>query len=220
MMKLSDKRMDQKEANSEEFVKKYVRKNKAAYYFWRTLFIVPAHLVYRPRYKGKENIPQEGAVILASNHIHLCDPVFVLLSTKRMVRYLAKRELHDSSLGFLYRAANTIPVDRQHGAHDSVLAAETALQQGEVIGIFPEGTRNKHPEEGLLEFKYGAVKIAQDTGALLVPIGYTSGGRPFLDPYRIVVGEAYSISKDADLEVENEKLRNKIAELLKECETL
>ena len=212
--------MNRNELNEEAFVEKYVGKKKLPYYFWRELFILPARLVYRPRYKGKENIPQEGAVILASNHIHLCDPVFVLLSTRRMVRYLAKRELHDSSLGFIYKAANTIPVDRQHGAHDSIAAAETALKQGEVIGIFPEGTRNRQPEKGLLEFKYGAVKIARDTGALLVPIGYTSKGRPFLDPYRIVIGEGYRIGPDADLEAENEKLRNKIADLLKECETL
>lgn len=208
------------EKENEEFIRKYVRKDTRAYRFWRTLCILPAYLLYRPKYKGKENIPDKGGVILASNHIHLGDPAFVLLSTDRVVRYMAKKELHDSPLGFMYRSANTIPVDRQHGAHDSLMAAETALNQGEVIGIFPEGTRNRLIPGGLLPFKIGAVKMAKETGAAIVPIGYTSGGRPFLDPYRIVIGEPYYIDKDADLEEENEKLRAKVQELLEECKKM
>ena len=112
------------EKENEEFIRKYVRKDTRAYRFWRTLCILPAYLLYRPKYKGKENIPDKGGVILASNHIHLGDPAFVLLSTDRVVRYMAKKELHDSPLGFMYRSANTIPVDRQYGAHDSLMAAE------------------------------------------------------------------------------------------------
>ena len=58
------------------FVEKYVRQDSKAYYFLRALCIFPAYLLYRPRYKGKENIPVEGAVILASNHLHLTDDYF------------------------------------------------------------------------------------------------------------------------------------------------
>jgi len=199
---------------TDQFIEKYVRKDKGAYYFWRTLCIIPAYLFYRPVYQGKENIPESGAVILAANHIHLPDPAFVLLSTRRVVRFLAKKELHDSILGFMYRSANTIPVDRQHGARESLSAGEEALRRGEVIGIFPEGTRNKTLPGSLLPFKFGAVKMAKETSAPIVPMAYFSKGRPFLDPYRIVIGEAYHIDKDADLVEENEKLKNKIQELL------
>lgn len=214
------KKMDEQKNREDSFTKKFVRKDTKTYRFLRALSFLPAYLLYRPVYRGRENIPEEGAVIIASNHIHMCDPVFVMLSTKRVVRYLAKKELHDSPLGFIYDAANTIPVDRKGGAHDSIVAARKALEYGEVIGIFPEGTRNKEMKSDLLDFKIGAVKIARDTGARIVPMAYTSGGRPFLDPYRIVVGEAYTVDKDSDLNEENEKLKKKISDLLEECKKM
>jgi 1-acyl-sn-glycerol-3-phosphate acyltransferase len=205
---------------NERFIKEFVRKDTKVYRFFRAIAFPIAYLLYRPVYKGKEKIPEEGGAIIASNHIHLCDPAFILMSTKRVVRYLAKKELHDSVLGFIYDAANTIPVDRQHGAHASIEAAEAALRQGELVGIFPEGTRNRKRPGELLDFRIGAVKMAQDTGVPIIPIAYSSGGRPFLDPYNIVVGEAFYVEQDADLEEENKKLQNRIQELLEESETL
>lgn len=199
---------------TEEFIRTYVRQDTGPYRFWRGVSFLLAHLFYRPVFIGKENIPASGPVILASNHCHLPDPGFVLISTRRVVRYLAKIELHQSVMGPIYKAACTIPVDRRHGAHDSLAAAEEALRQGEVIGIFPEGTRNRNQPGTLLPFKIGAVKMAADTGARLVPIALISKGRPFFDPYRIVIGEAYTVAKDADLEQEKEKLKDKIFELL------
>lgn len=209
--------MSDNEKKTAEFVEKYAKQGTGLYYLWRTIAYIPAYLGYRPKFIGRKNIPDKGGIILASNHIHLPDSLFVMLSTKRAVRYLAKKELHDSALGFIFRSAATIPVDRQHGAHNSMVAAEKALGEGEVIGIFPEGTRNRKGEQELLPFKIGAVRMARDTGCAIVPIAYTSKGRPFLDPYRVVIGEAYYVDKDADLDKENEILRNKIADLLKVC---
>ena len=208
--------MKQDEKQIEEFVETYVRDDTVPYYFWRAISLFLAHLVYRPKFIGKENIPESGPVILASNHAHLPDPIFVLMSTKRVVRYLAKKELLESAMGPVYKAACTIPVDRQHGAHDSLIAAETALKHGEVIGIFPEGTRNKNRFKTLLPFRIGAVKMARDTGAQIVPIALISRGKPFIHPYRIVIGEAYFISEDSDLEKENEILRDRICQLFNE----
>ena len=200
----------------EEFIKRYVRENTFWYYFWRFLFPPIAYLVYRPKFKGRKNIPAKGGVILASNHIHMPDPCFVLMCTGRVVRYLAKRELLDSKLGLMYRGLQTIPVDREAGAHNSMLAAEYALNKGEIIGIFPEGTRNRNKPGKLLPFKYGTVKIASVTGAPIVPIALMSKGRPFLDDYRINVGEPYYVDKDADLEKENEILKEKIYDLMRD----
>ncbi len=205
--------------DNREFIEKYVKKSTGFYYFYRILIFILAHLLYRPIFKGRENIPEKGPLIIASNHIHLPDPGFVILSTRRCVRYMAKKELHDSPFGFVFRSANTIPVDRQHGAHNSLVAAEEALARGEVVGIFPEGTRNKKGE-GLLNFKIGAVKMARDSGAAIVPIAYSSKGRPFLDRYRVVVGEPYYIDKDANLDAENALLKEKIFKLLEESRTL
>jgi 1-acyl-sn-glycerol-3-phosphate acyltransferase len=202
------------EISSEEFIEKYVKKKNTGYHIWRFILTPLAHLVYRVKIYGKENIPEKGGVILAVNHIHMPDPVFVIIATKRVVRFLAKKELLESSLGGLYRTMATIPVNREGNSHNTVIASEYALNEGEVIAIFPEGTRNRNKPGDLLPFKYGTVSIASKTGVPVVPIILESKGRPFLDKYRVYIGEPYHIEKDADLDKENEILREKMLNLM------
>ena len=108
----------------------------------------------------------------------------------------------------------SIPVDREGNSHNTILAAEYALKEGEVIGIFPEGTRNRNKPNDLLPFKYGAVSMAAKLGVPIVPFVLQSKGRPFLDSYKVFIGEAYCIAEDADLDKENEILRNKMLALM------
>ncbi|MBQ3295813.1 MAG: 1-acyl-sn-glycerol-3-phosphate acyltransferase [Erysipelotrichaceae bacterium] len=207
--------MDEQSLNFEEFVEKYVKKKNPGYHIFRLIMIPLAHLVYKVKIFGKENIPEKGGVILAINHIHMPDPVFVLISTRRLIRYLAKKELLDSPLGFIYRMMACIPVNREGTSHNAITAAEYALDQGEVIGIFPEGTRNRTRPDDLLPFRYGAVSMASKTGAKIVPVVLKSNGRPFIDDYRVYIGKAYQIKEDADLDKENEILREKMLQLMK-----
>ena len=207
--------MEDTEISSEKFIEKYVRKKNTGYHIWRFILSPLAHLVYRVKIYGRENIPEKGGVILAVNHIHMPDPVFVIIATKRIVRFLAKKELLESLLGPLYRTMATIPVNREGNSHNTVLASEYALKQGEVVAIFPEGTRNRNKPGDLLEFKYGAVSMASKTGVPVVPIILESRGRPFIDDYKVFIGEPYHIEKDADLDKENEILRGKMFKLMK-----
>ena len=201
-----------RETEERRFVRKYVRENDRTYRVVRFLLKPVANFLCHPSYEGQENIPESGSVILAANHRHAADPAFLSLATKRTVHYLAKKELHESPFGFFYRLAQTIPVDRQHKDAKSYAAAKAALDLERVIGIFPEGTRNPHPEE-LLPFKYGAVSLAAMTGAAIVPMAICGEIKPFSKNIHIVIGEAYHIAKDADLNIENEKLREVIAQL-------
>ena len=206
------------EANSveyQDFIDKYVRKDTKSYRILKAILRPIAWLLYRPKIHGKENVPVTGPALIAGNHRFLADPAFICLSTDRVVHYLAKKELHDGKLGFFFRWAHTIPVDRSGKAHNSMEASKVLLNDGHLIGIFPEGTRNKVNKGGLLPFKFGAVKMAQDTGAPIVPVGMQGGEIPILKSVRVYIGEPYYIAKDADLEEENEKLRNKILELMK-----
>ena len=206
--------MEDFEISNEEFIKKYVKEKNTGYHIWRFILTPLAHLVYRVKIYGKENIPEKGGVIFASNHIHMPDPVFIIISTKRTIRFLAKKELLESKLGPLYRTMATIPVDREHSSRNTIMAAEYALKNGEVVGIFPEGTRNRNKSGDLLPFKYGAVSMASKLGVPIVPIILKSNGRPFLDDYKVYIGEAYFVEKDADLDKENEILREKMLALL------
>ncbi len=206
--------MEEQLINTEEFIEKYVRKKNKGYYIWRFIMTPLAYLVYRVKIYGKGNIPEKGGVIIAMNHIHMPDPVFVVIAAKRLIRFLAKKELLESKLGFLYRTMACIPVNREGNSHNAMLASEYALSEGEVIGIFPEGTRNRQRPDDLLPFKYGAVSLASKTGAKIVPIILKSKGRPFLDDYKVYIGEAYQVEKDADLDKENAILREKMLSLM------
>ena len=207
-----DKRYENQPLKQEDFVRKYVKKSDTSYRFLRFLLSPVATVLYHPVYIGKDNIPESGSVILCSNHRHAADAAFLSMSTKRTVHYLAKKELHTSPLGFFYRMAQTIPVDRSRKDSNPSAAAHEVLKKNEVIGIFPEGTRNKHAEE-LLPFHYGAVRMAQKSGASIVPIAICGEIKPFTGNVRVHIGKPYTIGEEADLNEENRKLREVIAQL-------
>ena len=191
-------------------VQNYINK-KGTYYVFRTL-LYPVALSFRPTIYGKENIPEEGGVIIASNHRNRADPGFACMSTRRVVHFLAKKELHDSKFAWFFRMAGTIPVDR--GVHGTGVMeiAEEMLRRGEVIGIYPEGTRNK-TDDPIQPLKYGAVRLAQKTGAPIVPLAISGIGKPFKSQVKVCFGKPYHVAQDADLDKENEKLRKKLTEL-------
>ena len=201
------------ELSKEEFVRKYVKKNELSYRIITGLMFPLAWLLYHPKYYGVDNIPEGEPVILACNHRGTPDPAFTIYAyRKRPIRYLAKKSLHDSIFGFVFRMALTIPVDRSRKAPETMLAAEAVLEDNGVVGIYPEGTRNKS-EDVVLPFKFGAVALAKKTGAYLVPSINVGNYRPFKDKVKTYFGEAYKIAPDADLEKENEILRQKVADL-------
>ena len=174
------------------------------------------YLLYRPKYYGKEYLDFDGPAIIASNHIHMPDPLFIMTGTARVVRYLSKKELNDSLLGFDYNGMKTIRVDRGQNNSSTMKEAEKALRNGDVIGIFPEGTRNRNNPDELLPFKFGAVKMAKETGSMIIPIALKSKGFPFINKYSINIGKPYSIMENADLEAENNRLRAIIQSLYDE----
>lgn len=120
---------------------------------------------------GTEHVPRTGGVLLAVNHIGYADFVYGGLAAHpsgRRVRFMAKRELFDHRLtGPLMRSMHHIEVDRAAG-DASLAVALDYLKAGEAVGIFPEATISRAME--LKEFKSGAVRIAAEAGAPLVPV--------------------------------------------------
>ena len=105
------------------------------------------------------------------------------------------------------------------GVPDSTLSAapiipESVLEEEKVIGIFPEGTF-KEEIDGLLPFKIGAVKMAHDAKSVIVPMAIVGKFRPFRKGLTLVYGKPYKI-KSNDLDMENDKLKRKIQELIDE----
>lgn len=109
-----------------------------------TAFIKPGfRLRFSPTIIGAENIPKDGAVVIAGNHKNISDQFLVFLATKRVVNYMAKREYFDGALAPLFRWAGCIPVNRDGFDAAAVRRAIKILKRGGAVGIFPEGTRNK-----------------------------------------------------------------------------
>ena len=134
---------------------------------------IASRLIFRMKVHHKENIPKEGAFILASNHISLADPQFVGSTVKREIHFLAKKELFKNKIfGSILRMVNTHPVNRTGFDKQVIETAVEVLHAGEPIIMFPEGTRGRKGK--FLPARPGIGKIAKAAEAQVVP-AYVSG---------------------------------------------
>lgn len=155
---------------------------------WLFLNLI-ARLFFGFRVFGRELVPRDGAVIIASNHISYCDPPIVGSGVPREVYFLAKEELfRNRAFGWLIRQYNAIPLKRSVGDVGAVKKAVELLRQGRAVLMFPEGTRSLSGR--LLKPKPGVGMIASLTSAPIVP-AYVHGtnqlGKAFLRRTRFEV---------------------------------
>ena len=198
--------MEEEKIDREAFIRKYAGQKELGYRILRLPIMFLTGILYHPNAYGVEKIP-DGPVVIAINHREAPDPGFIIRAfRKRTVRFLAADKFHKGPFGFLFRMALTIPVDRSRHSPEVIAAADEILRQGGIVAIFPEGTRNRSEKEILLPFRFGAVALARNSGAYIVPCVNTGSYRPFLSRVETYFGEPYRIDRDADLEAENEKL--------------
>lgn len=188
--------------------------HKIGYTLLKTILKYPFILWYNPKIFGASNIPKDGAIIICANHKHLMDQCPILISTKRMVHYLAKKEYFDSKFAWFFKMAGCISVNRQIKDKEASNHAIELLKKGYAIGLFPEGTRNK-TKELLLPFKFGAVSMAKKTSAYIVPVGISGEYRFRSKNLVINIGKPFNVD-NLTLEEANEKLKNEISILLKQ----
>lgn len=173
-------------------------------------------VLYRPKIIGKENIPKEGRIVLAGNHMHNVDCVMVVASTKRCVHFLAKEELVNGKLGFFFKRLGLIPVKRKTKDGKALPESVKYLENEKVIGIFPEATFNRS-NDVILPFKIGAVKMAHDTNTKIIPFVIKGKYKLFRRKVRIHFFEPYEVKSD-DLDKENKKFMKYISEKLMDSE--
>jgi 1-acyl-sn-glycerol-3-phosphate acyltransferase len=142
----------------------------------KTTVLGPAlRVMFRPSDDGVENFPDQGPVLLVANHQSFSDSIFMPLMTPRPVKFLAKAEYFDQpgfkgrlSAGF-FRGVGSIPIDRS-GAKAAEAALNTALRllgEGEVVGMYPEGTRS--PDGRVYKGRTGVARIALAARCPVVP---------------------------------------------------
>ena len=184
------------------------------YRVMRTVFSPIFRILFRPRIIGAQNIPQDGAAVIAGNHKHALDPILIDISTKRVVRTLAKKELHDGRFGFIFRGVGTIPVDLHAASNHSALeSAIIALNDGELVNVSPEAKRN-YTNELLLPFKFGAAAMSARTGAKIVPYAITGEYKVF-SRHRVTVIFGKPIQAQGDITAATKQLYSSVAGLLR-----
>ena len=176
-------------------------------------------IVFRPKYYGVDNIPSEGAVILAGNHTNNLDAAMMIGAPKRIVHMMAKKELFSNKISNrFFRSMGCISVNRSIHDENAKSEAIDVLKNNEVLGIFPEGTVNKtlykENEQLILPFKYGAVSFAKKTNAYIVPFAINGKYKIFSKDLKITFGKPYKVT--GDLESENEKLMNIVSKMVLE----
>jgi len=190
-----------------------MNKNPFCYKLFKLILGPIFKLYYNPKVIGKENIPEDGSILVVGNHVHLMDQCVPILSTKRVINYMAKKEYFDNKkTAWFFKSAGCISVDRSKKDENAVSSALEVLENGGAIGLFPEGTRNK-TKDLLLPFKFGAVSMANKTDSYLVPFGI-SGEYKFRSKNLVVeFGKPFKV-KNNDLESANKKLEKEIRNLI------
>ena len=169
-------------------------------------------LYYNPRIENKEYLQQDGPIVVVGNHKHIMDQCLVIIATKRIIHYMAKKEYFDGKMAWFFKATGCISVDRSIHDSNAKNKALEVLENGGAIGLFPEGTRNKTKAK-LLPFKYGAVSMAKKTNATIIPFGIVGDYKFRSKNLKIKFGKPFKVG-EMSLEEANAKLEKIVLELI------
>jgi len=206
-------------------------------FYWLLKYVLVGpflRLFFRPWVEGLEHVPDEGPAILASNHLSFSDSVFLPLVVPRHITFLAKsdyftgRGVKGRLKAFFFRGLGQVPIDRSGGTA-SQAAIDTGLRilaQGELLGIYPEGTRSPYGQ--LYRGRTGVARMALESGVpvFLVDTVDTEKIQP---PGRVMpkirrvgirIGPPLDFSRYAGMEGDRFVLRSVTDEIMYELMTL
>jgi 1-acyl-sn-glycerol-3-phosphate acyltransferase len=168
---------------------------------------------------GLEHVPEEGPVLLVSNHVNLMDPIVPIGLLKRRVSFMAKEEIFDwPIMGPWFKGLDLVPVARGSiTSRHAIRRAEELLARGWIVGVYPEGTRSRRP--GMVPAHDGAAFLAMRTGVPILPVAITGThmvlqeGKffPRRNPVSVRFGETFQIERVSG------KVDRKAVEELTEC---
>ena len=138
------------------------------YKILKVIFRFTFNLLFSPKVIGAENVPKEGAMIMAANHMSNWDPPILGTYLPRIVGYMAKEELFKPAIaGAIIKSLNAFPVKRGASDRGAIKMALNILKKGLCLGIFPEGTRSRDGK--LHKAQAGVSLIAAMSKAPVVP---------------------------------------------------
>lgn len=169
--------------------------------------------------QGSDNLPSSGGVVLVANHISYWDPVALICAFNRKVHFMAKSQLFDIPvIGYVLKISGSFPVRRDISDRSAIRTAAKLLEEGHVIGVFPEGTRSHTGE--LLKPNLGAAMIAARAGVPMIPAAVI-GTRGVFGKVKVRVGKPIDICKPgkcskSDLEKASDLIMEQIAAMIEQ----
>jgi 1-acyl-sn-glycerol-3-phosphate acyltransferase len=177
------------------------------YHLIGTLTIGPVRRLFRFKSKGEEHLPRDGGFVLSANHMSNLDPwpLGIPLYPERQLRFMAKVEMYKPPLKWILEPAGAFPVRRGMGDEEAIERAIELAKAGEVVAIFPEGTRRN---KGRIKKKHqarphaGAARVALIAGVPLVPAAIGGTERlSRLGPLRVAYGPPIELDDLENLDV-------------------
>lgn len=161
------------------------------------------HFPFRYRAYGKEHLPASGGYVLAAGHVSNLDPwpLALTLWPQRFLRFMAKSELFWFPLGVLIASAGGFKVHRGRADRDAIQTAVDLARAGNVIAMFPEGTRRRKGIRKKYEAQAhtGAARIALEAGVPLIPAGIRgTNDLRRLGPLRVRYGAPVEVTDDLE----------------------
>ena len=205
------------------------------YWFMKNLVAGPIlKTVFRPWVTGAENIPKTGGVILASNHLSFIDSVFLPLVIDRRITFLAKSDYFTSRgpkgwfIKNFLKGTGMLPIDRSGGkaSEASLNTGLRVLAQGEVLGIYPEGTRS--PDGKMYRGRTGVARMVLEGHVPVVPVAMIDTEKvmpigqklPKVRRIGVIIGEPIDFSRFEGLESDRFILRSVTDEIMYELSKL
>ena len=146
--------------------------NPVLYFLVRLVLVPVMKLVFGLTATGTDNIPARGPVVIAPNHKSFWDAFFIAAVVRRRLHFMGKAELFTGWRGRVFVALGGFPVLRGSSDAEAIETARAVLERGDVLALFPEGTRVSDPEKLGLP-RRGATRLAIETGAVIVPTAIT-----------------------------------------------
>lgn len=192
--------------------------------FWIAFAIafIPFTIIFPTIVKGRKKLPRKQGYIVCINHTSMIDAPLLDVKILKRVRFLGKKELFKNKLSAWGHKVvlGTIPVDRGSADIAAVRNVLSVLKKGEIVGIFPEGTRNKSENtEQMQELKSGAIMFASKAGVPIVPIIYVKKPRPFCFN-KLIIGDPFYVKGENAKKLTKEETEANVEELARRMEEL
>jgi 1-acyl-sn-glycerol-3-phosphate acyltransferase len=197
------------------------------YKILKKVAFVLAKLLYRIKCDGSGNLPEDGPVIICSNHKSYWDPIFIGAVFRRPVFFMAKNELFRVPLlKQLVTALHAFPVNRHNPDRAAINRSLEILKNGRVLGLFPEGTRYRE-ENGFGRSYNGVALIAFHSNAPLLPVAIFGSNRimpkkaifPRFPCIKIAVGDPFYLS-ESNYTAERDKLSRATEQIMNSIKKL